>query len=128
VVMEFSGKLLHFIEKYYVLRSELNLQMAPASSLPGQVHLPPTPPTQKKRDASQHFAATTQMDRRASHSIHWPNRTAGLVHYVTDDYPPTLRVGSKLHEHSRDGGPILPSTRDSDRGRDGLADNWQSST
>ncbi len=61
------------------------------------------------------------MGRRASLSIHGPDRTAGLIHNVTDDSPPTLRVGRNLHEHRRAGGPFESSIRDRgpDRGRGG---------
>jgi hypothetical protein len=71
------------------------------------------------RHVSQLRAAATRMGRRASLSIHGPNRTAGLIYYVTDNSPPTLRVGRNLHKHRRAGGPfrsIRVPTRDRGRG------------
>ena len=56
------------------------------------------------------------MGRRASLSIHGPDRTAELIHYAIGDSPPTLRVGRNLHEHRRAGGPFVSSTRDRGRG------------
>ncbi len=42
---------------------------------------------------SQPCAAAPQMGRRASLSIHGPDRTAELIQYAIGDSPPTLRVG-----------------------------------
>ncbi len=86
---------------------------------------------------SQPCAAAPQMGRRASLSIHGPDRTAELSHYAIGDSAPTLRVGRNLHEHRRAGGPFVSSTRD--RGRDRpvtgavavrylRADKWRRST
>ena len=65
---------------------------------------------------SQPCADAPQMGRRASLSIHGPDRTAKLSHYAIGDSPPTLRVGRNLHEHRRAGGPFVSSTRDRRRG------------
>jgi hypothetical protein len=68
------------------------------------------------RCVSQPCAAATRMGRRASLSVHGPDRTAELIHYTIGDSPLTLRVGRNLHGHRRAGKPFVSSTRD--RGRD----------
>ena len=64
------------------------------------------------------------MGRRASLSIHGPDRTAGLIHHVTDESATTLRVGRNL-EHRRAGRLFVFSIRNLGRsaiGSDQLAE------
>ncbi len=59
---------------------------------------------------SQLCAAATRTGRRASLSIHWPDRMAKLIHYAIGDSAPTLRVGQQLARAPQGRGTIVFST------------------